>query len=212
VSEAPAGASEDGGAVASCEVGPAVGRGLVAVGVGVGVGVGLEPVSVGVGSAVDDTSEGVGAGGEGELVGVGVGEPVRGPARQNGTPVLVEYGCVGGAGLAVTLVAGAVPDASGAMLAGLGVLITTGSAVGVHLAVDAGCGARVCDFLGTAPVLPWPVLPPLGVAALAVGAPMLLADGVPVPSVAALPRTTSVLPLPLPVHEVLAWRIAWRNG
>ena len=151
------------------------------------------------------------AGGEGELVGVGVGEPVWGTG-QTGTPVLVEYGCVGEAGLAVTLVAGAVPDASGAMLAGLGVLVTTGSAVDVHLAVGAGCGARVCDFLGTAPVLPWPVLPPLGVAALAVGAPMTLADGVPVPSVAALPRTTSVLPLPLPVSEVLAWRIAWRNG
>ena len=147
MSEAPAGASEDGGAVASGEVGSAVGRGLVAVGVGVGLG----RWSVGVGTAVDDTSEGVGAGGEGELVGVGVGEPVWGTGQY---AVLVEYGCVGEAGLAVTLVAGAVPDASGAMLAGLGVLVTTGSAVDVHLAVGAGCGARVCDFPGTVAVLP----------------------------------------------------------
>ena len=139
------GLSEDGGSVGASVVGAVVGCGLCAVGVGVGVG---------VGSAVDDTSEGVGGGGEGVLAGTGVGEPVWGGTTQIVTPVLVGYGCVGEAGLAETLVVGAVPDAAASMLAGLGgALFAAGDVLGLHPAVDVACGAAVCDFPVTLEVL-----------------------------------------------------------
>ena len=102
-------------------------------------------------TGVCDTSVGVGAGDDGALVGVGVGELVGEPTGQVGTSVAVKFGWVGEAGLdvagEVTSVAGAVPEASGITLVGLGsAAVTTGSAVATHLAVDTECGVADCDF------------------------------------------------------------------
>jgi hypothetical protein len=84
--------------------------------------------------------------------------------------------------------------------------VAPGSGVGAHPAADAECGPVACDCPVMVAVLPWPPGPVVGVAPSATGVPP--PAWVPLPSVPALPRGW---PLP-PFSEVLAWRIAWRNG
>ena len=146
-----------------------------------------------------------------EVVGVGVGELVG----FTGQVVMVEVvgdGCVGGAGLAVTVetrVAGTVRPASGVTPVGIGVpLVTTGSKEAAHPALDVGCGAPVGVFRDDVVVLPCPACAlPEWVPPPADG-PLPLLVCVPLPSVSAPPRDG----VPPPFCEVLDWRIAWRTG
>ena len=163
---------------------------------------------MGVATGVDDTSEGVAgggedesagsedeeAGGEDEDAGVGVGEVAGCVTGQVETFVIVGDGCVGRAGLEVTGVETAVPAAPGFTPPGLGAApVTTGSEEATHRALEVGCGAGVCDFLGEVAVLLGPACPlPVGVplpvgAPLPVGVPPPLFAGVPLPSVPAPP-------------------------
>jgi hypothetical protein len=172
---------------------------------------------VGVVTGVDDTSVGAAGGDDDEdddeVVGVGVGVVVGGFTGQVGTfVVVVEDGCVGGAGLAESVetgVAGAVRPSSGPTRVGLGVApVTTGSMEATHRVLDVGCGAGAWVFLDEVVVLPCPAgaLPDL---APPVGVPLPLFACVPLPSVPAPPRAGSLLP---PFGEVLPWRIAMRTG
>jgi hypothetical protein len=171
-------------------------------------------VSVGCDACVCDTSEDVHAGDGEELAGAGVGVLV-GVTGQVDTSAFVD-GRVAPAELAstvagtpVTGVAPAIAEASSAVPTGLGFAsAATGSAVGAHPALEAGCGAAFCDLPETGAVLPGPARPLPDVVPPVAGVLLPPPACVPSPSGALLP---GVGPSP-PFSEVLAWRIAWRNG
>jgi hypothetical protein len=219
------------GAVA---VGVGVGSwlGSVSVGVGVGVGVGVDRVCEGRGIGDSDELVGVGVG-EFLDVGSGVTGQVATLAIVPGGAADVDDvdgaddvddvdgaagvdGVAGGGGVAVltlaaagALVACLVAEVAGDSLVGvrLGlVVVTTGPGVGAQLVLDEECGPAAGAFPVAVAVLPWLGCPPLGVVRSAEGVPPLAC--VPSPSVPALLRGCP----PSPFSEVLACRIAWRNG